>query len=212
MREEDPADRILSPGGKLVDLDVEDLTTGVVAEQQQVGQCRDCVVAVDHDTGRGRAPLQQGVQLSVLGDRIRESGLASRIDQADLPSADEPVAALPVVPPQIGATGDETDFFDDVLTDVSEEHVAGRGVPAETLGIANPVGINLRQRTGAPGVGKRIVGGNAVVAIGAVGAERVNTQELPERPTEILPEAERVAAAAAVSGPDVEQTEIGVAR
>ena len=133
-----------------------------------------------------------------------------RIGETHLPPADEPVAALPVVPPQVGATGDETDFFDDVLTDVSEEHVAGRGVPAETLGIANPVGINLRQRTGAPGIGKRIVGGNAVLTVGAIGTQRVEAKNLPEGGTTILCKEELIVTTT-IGHAHVEQAEFGVA-
>ena len=68
--EEHPPDRVLSPRWELVGLDSEDLAARVVAEQQQVRQRRNRVVAMYHDTGRSRAPLKQRVQLPVFGDGV----------------------------------------------------------------------------------------------------------------------------------------------
>ena len=85
------------------------------------------------------------------------------------------------------------------------------GIPGEALGVAHAVGVDLAERVGVAVVDERVAGGNAVLAVGAVRAERIDAQDLAERRIEVLRQVERVAAAAAVGEAHVEQAEIGAA-
>ena len=87
---------------------------------------------------------------------------------------------LPVAPAEVGASRHEADLFHDVLADVGNKHVASSRVPVKALGVTQTQGIDLAECVRVPIVRKRIVGGNAVLAVGAVGAQRGETQNLPE--------------------------------
>ena len=203
--------RVLAPGGQIVGGDVEDLAARAVTEEQQIRKLRDRTVAVDDHAGGGGAALQQRVELAVLDHRVVEAGLSAGVDQADGPAAEEAEAPFPVVPAEVGAGGDQAHLLDDVLSDVGDEQVAVADVPREALRIADPVGVDLPERIGVAVAGEGIVGRDAVLSVGAVGTERVDAQDLAEDRRQVLGHVERIAAAPAVGGADVEQAEVRIA-
>ncbi len=128
---------------------------------------------------------------------------------ADRLAAEEPEASFPGIPTEVRAGGDGADLFDDVLPDVAHVHRAIPRVPGEPLGVAHPVGIDLRQRPrGGP---ERIRGGNAIGTVATVGTEGIDAKDLAEGGSQVLGEPHRIATAAAIGDTDVEQPEIRTA-
>ena len=85
-----------------------------------------------------------------LSDRVGEPGVTALVDKTHLPPADEPEAALPIVPTEVGAGRDDADLFNDTLADVGDEHVAACRVPAKPLGISDAKGVDLIERAALP--------------------------------------------------------------
>ena len=86
-----------------------------------------------------------------------------------------------------------------------------RSSQGEALRVAHAVGVDLAEGAVGPGAGEGIVGGDAVLPVGAVRAERIDAQNLAQDRAEILREVQRIPAAAAVRRPDVEEPEVGIA-
>ena len=118
--------------------------------------------------------------MPVLDHRIRHLGIATLVSETDLATADERETALPVVPAEVGTGRNETDLFYDVLADVGDQHVAGGRVPGKALGVTHAQGVDLAERVTIASVHEWIIGGNAILAVGAVGAQRVDTQDFAE--------------------------------
>src|SRR5882672_3352388 len=100
---------------------------------------------IDVDTGDRRA-LKQRILVVELDDRPGHARFAARAGHIDLLPADVLEARLPLVPAEIRARGHRTDFLDDVLTDVGDEHAAIVRIPREALRIADAVGVDLAER------------------------------------------------------------------
>ncbi len=81
--QENPVNRILSTHWQVVSTDVEDLTAGVVTEEQQVRQLRNFRASVDETSDGCRVRLKQRIELAVLNDRICDLGILAPVRQFD---------------------------------------------------------------------------------------------------------------------------------
>src|SRR4051794_4256558 len=105
------------------------------------------------------------------------------------------------VPPGRARALHEIDFLDLVLADVADDHVAVRAIEREAPRVAEAVLEDLGTSAGAAPDGGR---GRDAVRAGST-AGRVDTDDLPKQPAQVLRRAERVAAAPAVAQPGVEE-------
>ena len=170
---------------------------------------RDRGAAIHDDACDRRAIGQYRVGVIVLGDRICHGAVAARPSGVDASAACITKARFPHVPAEVSAPGNRTQLLDDVLADVGDVHPAVRGIPAKALRVADAGRPDLPQHQAVSD--KRIVGGNPVLAVPAVGACRVDAQDLPVRRLHVLRHVHRITAASAVGVADVEHPEVGLA-
>ena len=156
-----------------------------------------------------RAVLQQRIELRELDDGIRHLRIAARGVQAHFGPVHEPEAAFPDAPAEVRAFGYGRHLFGNPLADVGHVHRAGLRVPRESLRIARAVRVDLAERVRIVVVHERVVLRNAVLAVRAVVAERIDAENLAERAGEILRDVLRIAAAAAIGIPEIQQTVVG---
>jgi hypothetical protein len=209
--EEDASDRSVSAVGRIIGGDVEDLAAGHVAEEDAVLELRDRCRAVDDDAG-GRGPVRQDrIAVVVLGDREDHGGIAARIGCIDAAATGVAEASLPDVPAEVRSSGHGAQLLDRVLADVGDVHGAVGRVPAEALRVADAEREDLTSCTGRSARRERIGGGDAVLFVGRVRAERIDAQDLAENGRGVLRHVHGVAAAAAIRVSDVEQSDVVIA-
>src|SRR4029077_11812384 len=88
------------------------------------------------------------------------------------------------IPAVVAPRRDLIDFLVDVLANLRLEHVAVLRIPREPLRIAMAVRVDLAERIGI--LRERIRRGNAVLAVRAVAAERIDAKDLAEDRLEVL--------------------------
>src|SRR6267142_73710 len=182
--EQEAANRILPAAGQPIGVDVEHLAARVVAEQQLVRELRDGGAAVDDETGHGDVVLEKRVVMIEFDNRVRHLRIRAPLVQVDVGAIDEAEARFPVVPPEVRAGGGDADLLDDVLADLRDEQPAGVRIPPEPLRVPEAVGVDLAERLRLVVVHERIARGNAVLAVRAVGPERIDAQHLAVRRAE----------------------------
>ena len=158
-----------------------------------------------------RAVLQQRIELRELDDRIGHLRIAARGFEAHFGTVDEPVAAFPHSPAEVRALGNRRHFLVDTLADVGHVHRPRLRVPREALRIARAVRVDLAERVRIVVVHERVVLRNAVLAVRAVLAQRIDAENLAERRSQILRHVHRIAAGAAIGVAGIQQTVVGAA-
>ena len=175
--------KLCPPFGSASAFDVEDLAARVVAEDQLVRQLRHRLVAIGIDAGGGGEPLEDRVGVVELGDGVHHLRVAALILGAHF-AVEVLEAAFPHVPAVVAAGDDLVDLLVDVLADLRLEHVAVLRIPREPLRVAVAVGVDLAERVGV--LDERVRRGNAVLAVRAVLAQRIDAQDLAEDRLEVL--------------------------
>ena len=191
---------------------MEDLTAREVAPEHPVRELRDPIVTVRHHSGRRRSRLEERIVLVELSHRKGDPRLAPRVRRLDPSVRHHPVAPLPGVPTEVAAERNDVERLDHTLADVGHEEVAGRWVPVEPLWITNPRREDLTQRTVIAVSCVRVVRRHTVAPVHAVGAQRVDPQDLAEHSAEVLRDVQLVARRASVRHAEVQQTEVRSAR
>ena len=184
-----------------------------VAEDQPAVERRNARVA---EHGAGRDGVARAAVMLVLGDGVGEArrrGVAAGV-RAVGAVAVEDVGTFTLVPTVVGSGHAQVDLLDEVLADVGDEHPPVGAIPHVALRVAEAGGELLGQERRLAGV-VRVVGGDAVLAVGARvrraagGGERIDAQDRAVRLVQGLGEVERVAAAAAVAGAEIEVAALG---
>ena len=207
--EQNPPYRVLSSLGQLVGLDVEHFSARVVAEDHEILQRSNRALPVDGAADDGGTPVEERIDVAVFDDGVCDLRVAARVLGADA-AAVEPIAGFPDVPSEVCARRHRTDLLYEVLADVGEEHLPGLRIPEKPLGIPHSVRINLAERLGLAITDEWVRRRNSVLAVRAVLAERIDSENLAERRAQVLSDIERIVAAAAIRTTDVQQAEIGV--
>ena len=242
MAEQHAANGLLPTIRQVVRVDVKRLAVRQVAEQHAAVELRNRLVTVDDRAGHGNpvlSPLsaEQRIQMVELNHGVRHAGGGARVPQAHgarvmvvavprpapgpeqvvphpfcdrAPSGHETEAAFPVVPAQVRSRRRHADFLDRRLADVGDQQSAGACVPGQVLRIAQAVGPDLGQCVAVQG--ERIIRRHAVAAVGAVRSKRVDAENLPEHPAEVLRQVQRIPSTTAVAHAQVKQAEVGISR